>query len=64
MCWITLDFEWEEQFKDLTLTMKRSDYWKLQCYATYQTDPIGIGMLDVLGEDNIMWAFQTRPDKK
>jgi predicted TIM-barrel fold metal-dependent hydrolase len=52
-----MDFEWEEQFKDLTLTMKPSDYWKRQCYATYQTDPIGIRMLDVLGEDNIMWGF-------
>ncbi|MBT3767330.1 MAG: amidohydrolase [Rhodospirillaceae bacterium] len=51
-----MDFEWEEQFKDLTLTMKPSDYWKRQCYATYQTDPIGIRLLDVLGEDNIMWG--------
>ncbi|MDA1075517.1 MAG: amidohydrolase family protein [Proteobacteria bacterium] len=51
-----MDLEWEDQFKDLTLTMKPSDYWHRQCYATYQSDPIGIRLLDVLGEDNVMWG--------
>jgi uncharacterized protein len=27
-----------------------------QCYATYQSDPIGVKLLDELGEDNIMWG--------
>ena len=26
------------------------------CYATYQSDPIGVKVLDELGEDNIMWG--------
>ncbi len=51
-----MDLEWEDQFKDLTLTMKPSDYWRRQCYATYQSDPIGIRLLDLLGEDNVMWG--------
>ena len=34
--------EWEDQFKDLDLKMKPSEYWHRQCYATYQTDPVGI----------------------
>ena len=51
-----MDLEWEDQFKDLTLTMKPSDYWHRQCYATYQSDPIGIRLLDILGEDNVMWG--------
>ena len=34
-----MDAEWEDQFKDLSLTMPPSDYWKRQCWATYQTDP-------------------------
>jgi len=51
-----MDLEWEDQFKDLTLTMKPSEYWKRQCRATYQSDPIGLRLLDVLGEDNVMWG--------
>jgi len=51
-----MDMEWEEQYKDLTLTMKPSDYWHRQCRATYQSDKIGIRLLDMLGEDNIMWG--------
>ena len=51
-----MDLEWEDQFKDLTLTMKPSAYWHRQCYATYQSDPIGIRLLDILGEDNVMWG--------
>ncbi|HEU5194725.1 MAG TPA: amidohydrolase family protein [Methylomirabilota bacterium] len=51
-----MDAEWEDQFKDLSLTMPPSEYWKRQCWATYQTDPIGIKLLDELGEDKIMWG--------
>jgi predicted TIM-barrel fold metal-dependent hydrolase len=51
-----MDAEWEDQFKDLPLTMKPSDYWRRQCKATYQTDRIGIQLLDELGADNIMWG--------
>jgi predicted TIM-barrel fold metal-dependent hydrolase len=51
-----MDLEWEDQFKDLTLTMKPSEYWHRQCYATYQSDPVGIRLLDFLGDGNIMWG--------
>jgi len=51
-----MDLEWEDQFKDLDLKMKPSEYWYRQFYATYQTDPIGIRLVDVLGEDNVMWG--------
>jgi uncharacterized protein len=51
-----MDAEWEDQFRDLDLTMKPSEYWRRQCYATYQSDPIGVKLLDELGEDNIMWG--------
>jgi predicted TIM-barrel fold metal-dependent hydrolase len=51
-----MDLEWEDQFKDLDLKMRPSDYWHRQCYATYQSDRIGIKMLDEIGEDNIMWG--------
>ena len=51
-----MDLEWEEQFKDLTLKMKPSEYWRRQCYATYQSDPVGLRLIDLLGEDTIMWG--------
>jgi predicted TIM-barrel fold metal-dependent hydrolase len=51
-----MDMEWEDQFKDLELKMKPSEYWYRQCYATYQTDRIGIKLLDELGVDNVMWG--------
>ena len=51
-----MDLEWEDQFQDLELGMKPSEYWRRQCYATYQSDPIGVRLIDVLGEDNVMWG--------
>jgi predicted TIM-barrel fold metal-dependent hydrolase len=51
-----MDAEWEDQFKELDLTMKPSEYWQRQCYATYQSDPIGVKLIDELGVDNIMWG--------
>ena len=51
-----MDLEWEDQFKDLPLKMKPSDYWRRQCFATYQSDRIGIKLLEDIGVDNIMWG--------
>ena len=51
-----MDAEWEDQFKELDLTMRPSEYWRRQCYATYQSDPIGVKLIDELGVDNIMWG--------
>ena len=51
-----LDQEWEEQFRDLPIRMKPSEYWRRQMVATYQQDRIGIRLLDALGEDNVMWG--------
>ena len=51
-----MDAEWEDQFKDLSLTMPPSGYWRRQCWATYQTDPIGIKLIDELGADKVMWG--------
>ena len=51
-----MDAEWEDQFKELDLKMKPSEYWYRQCYATYQSDPVGVKLLEELGTDNIMWG--------
>jgi predicted TIM-barrel fold metal-dependent hydrolase len=34
--------------------MPLSEYWLRQCYAIYQSDPIGVKRIDEIGEDNIM----------
>jgi uncharacterized protein len=51
-----MDAEWEDQFKDIGLTMAPSEYWRRQCRATYQSDRIGIKLLDDIGHDTIMWG--------
>lgn len=51
-----MDYEWEEQYKDLPLKMKPSEYWNRQCRATFQNDIIGLRLLDLLGEDTLMWG--------
>jgi predicted TIM-barrel fold metal-dependent hydrolase len=51
-----MDLEWEDQFRDLTLKMKPSEYWRRQCLATYQSDKVGTRLLDLLGEENVMWG--------
>jgi predicted TIM-barrel fold metal-dependent hydrolase len=51
-----MDFEWEDRFRDLGLTMKPSDYWRRQCKATFQFDPIGTKLIDDIGVETIMWG--------
>jgi uncharacterized protein len=51
-----MDLEWEDQFKDLELTMRPSEYWRRQCKATYQSDRIGIALIEELGVETIMWG--------
>ena len=51
-----MDFEWEDRFKDLGLTMRPSDYWRRQCKATFQFDRIGTKLIDEMGVETLMWA--------
>src|SRR3989454_344039 len=51
-----MDFEWEDRFRDLGLTMKPSDYWRRQCRATFQFDQIGTKLIDEMGVETLMWG--------
>ena len=51
-----MDFEWEDRFRDLGLTMKPSDYWRRQCKATFQFDRIGTRLIDDIGVETLMWG--------
>ncbi|MEE8558483.1 MAG: amidohydrolase family protein [Myxococcota bacterium] len=51
-----MDYEWEDQFKDLPLRMKPSEYWRRQMFATFQVDEVGIANLDRMGAETVMWG--------
>jgi predicted TIM-barrel fold metal-dependent hydrolase len=51
-----MDYEWEDRFRDLGLTMKPSDYWRRQCKATFQYDRIGTKLIDDMGVETLMWG--------
>jgi uncharacterized protein len=51
-----MDFEWEDRFRDLGLTMRPSDYWRRQCKATFQFDRIGTKLIDDMGVETLMWG--------
>ena len=51
-----MDFEWEDRFRDLQLTMKPSDYWRRQCKATFQYDEIGAKLVEDMGVESVMWG--------
>ena len=38
------------------IEMRPSEYWHRNCYATFQNDLLGLGQLDILGADRVMWA--------
>ncbi len=52
-----MDQNWDDQYRPLlNLRHKPSEYWRRQCYATYQTELFGSKVIDFVGEDNVMWA--------
>jgi predicted TIM-barrel fold metal-dependent hydrolase len=51
-----MDFEWEDRFHDLGLTMKPSDYWRRQCKGTFQFDRIGTKLIEEMGVETLMWG--------
>jgi predicted TIM-barrel fold metal-dependent hydrolase len=44
------------QHGGLPITREPSAYFRRQIWATFQTDQAGLRLLDVLGEDRVMWA--------
>ena len=41
---------------DLKPKHRPSHYWHEHCHATFQSDPIGLALIDYIGADRIMWA--------
>ena len=38
------------------LKRRPSDYWRAHCFATFQTDRLGLEQLSYIGVDNVMWG--------
>jgi predicted TIM-barrel fold metal-dependent hydrolase len=38
------------------IELRPSEYWRRNCYATFQMDPLGMSELRFIGADRIMWA--------
>lgn len=51
-----MNFEYEDQYKDLPLKMKPSEYWRRQCKATFQYDRVGTKFIDEMGVGTLMWG--------
>ncbi len=41
---------------DFPIEKRPSEYWHNNFYATFQSDPIGLKMLDIIGADRVMWS--------
>jgi predicted TIM-barrel fold metal-dependent hydrolase len=41
---------------DIVPKRRPTDYWHENLYATFQTDAIGLSLLDRIGADRVMWA--------
>lgn len=51
-----LTFDVHRGMLDPMPKQRPTDYWRQHCYATFQTDPLGLGLLGRLGADRVMWA--------
>jgi predicted TIM-barrel fold metal-dependent hydrolase len=52
-----MDYEYEEEESfHLRLRLKPSDYFRINGFVTYERDAVGARLMDLLGEDNVMWG--------
>ena len=56
-----MDFEFEDRFRDL-MKLKPSEFWRRQCKATLQFDPISAKLVDDIGIETMMWGSDLRPE--
>ncbi len=51
-----MDYEWVDQFQNLELKMKPSEYWHRQMFVSFQQDQVGLELVEKIGVDNVMWG--------
>jgi predicted TIM-barrel fold metal-dependent hydrolase len=57
-----MDFEFEDRFRDL-MKLRPSEYWRRQCKATFQFDPISAKLIDEIGVETMMWGSALSRDR-
>jgi predicted TIM-barrel fold metal-dependent hydrolase len=51
-----LTYDAHREIYDWPMKHRPSHYWHANCFATFQTDAIGLRLLDRIGADRVMWA--------
>ncbi len=51
-----LTFGAHREIYDITPRHRPTHYWHSNMYATFQTDMVGLRLLDLIGADRVMWA--------
>jgi predicted TIM-barrel fold metal-dependent hydrolase len=51
-----MDFEYQDQYRDLKLKLLPSEYWRRQCKATFQFDRVGTKLIEEMGIETLMWG--------
>jgi predicted TIM-barrel fold metal-dependent hydrolase len=51
-----MDFEYEDQYKDLPLKRRPSEYRRRQCKATFRYDRVGTKLIEDMGVETLMWG--------
>jgi uncharacterized protein len=52
-----MDYEYEEEESfHMRMRLKPSDYFHVNGFVTYERDAVGVRLLDLIGEDNVMWG--------
>ncbi len=52
------DLVYREYFSECEpkLSRKPSEYWRSNCFATFEDDPVGLRSIDLMGPETVMWA--------
>ena len=51
-----MDYEYQDQYRDIKLKLLPSEYWRRQCRATFQYDRIGTKLIEDMGVETLMWG--------
>jgi predicted TIM-barrel fold metal-dependent hydrolase len=51
-----MDYEYQDQYRDIKLKLLPSEYWRRQCRATFQFDRIGTKLIEDMGVETLMWG--------
>jgi predicted TIM-barrel fold metal-dependent hydrolase len=51
-----LTYDVHRELFDYVPKHRPSHYWHQHCYATFQTDAVGLRLIDQIGADRVMWA--------